>query len=132
MVSISRQQWLDTAAVIAMAALFGVALTSARQAPAAEPRVIDVVAKRFAFEPATIEVTEGERIRLVVLSEDGVHGLQIRKFRVNKLIPRGGQAVTVDFVASEPGTYEIVCSEECGEGHDSMSGRLVVKARPKS
>ena len=70
-------------------------------------------------------------MRLVVTSGDGVHGLQIRKFRVNTLIPRGGKPVTIDFVASAPGTYEIVCSEECGDGHESMTGRLVVTARPK-
>ena len=33
-----------------------------------EPREIPVVAKRFTFEPARIEVQEGERIRLVVSS----------------------------------------------------------------
>jgi cytochrome c oxidase subunit 2 len=117
-----------------MALLFGAALTSARQDPAtvSAPRVVEVVARRFTFDPATIEVIEGERVRLRVRSADGVHGLRIRKFNVNKLVPRGGQEVTIDFVASAPGRYEILCSEECGEGHDAMTGTLMVKARPKS
>ena len=107
-------------------------VSSATQAPAAQdPRVIEVTAKRFTFEPAKIEVTEGERIRLVVKSADGVHGLKIEKFRVNKLIPRGEKPVTIDFVANAPGTYEILCSEECGDGHESMQGTLVVKAKAK-
>ena len=116
-------------------------MVSARQDPAtapqrasqgdAAPRVIEVTAKRFAFEPSTIEVTEGERVRLQVKSADGVHGMQIKKFKVNKLIPRGGEAVTIEFIASAPGTYEILCSEECGDGHDSMQGSLVVKAKAK-
>ena len=59
-----------------------------------------VVAKRFAFEPARIEVTEGERMRLVVTSGDGVHGVEIKKFKVNKKVPRGGEPVTIEFVAS--------------------------------
>ena len=83
---------------------------------------IPVVAKRFSFEPARVEVKEGERIRLVVTSEDGVHGLEIKKFRVNKKIPRGGDKVTIDFVASAPGEYPILCSEYCGEGHEEMKG----------
>jgi cytochrome c oxidase subunit 2 len=121
----------NAVAVVGMALLSGAAMTSARQDPAtaSAPREIEVVAKRFTFEPATIEVTEGERIRLVVKSADGVHGLQIKKFNVNKLVPRGGKPVTIDFVASAPGTYEILCSEECGEGHDAMTGTLVVKAK---
>jgi cytochrome c oxidase subunit 2 len=113
--------------------LFGAAMTSAPQDPAtaSAPRVVEVTAKRFTFEPARIEVTEGERVRLVVKSADGVHGVQIKKFRVNKLVPRGGQTVNIDFVASAPGTFEILCSEECGEGHDAMTGTLVVKAKAK-
>ena len=126
---------LDHAAAVAgMALLLGATWLSARQDPvtATAPREIEVVAKRFTFEPARIEVTEGERVRLVVTSADGVHGLQIKKFRVNASIPRGGEPVHVDFVASEPGTYEIMCSEECGDGHESMTGTLVVVAKPKT
>ena len=128
-----RQRVFHAAAVVGMALLFGAAMTSARQDPAtaSAPRVVEVTAKRFTFEPAKIEVTEGERVRLVVKSADGVHGLQIKKFRVNKMVPRGGQTVNIDFVAAAPGTYEILCSEECGEGHDAMTGTLVVKAKAK-
>ncbi len=118
--------------VIAVAVLFFGATVQAQQpASPAAPRVIEVTAKRFAFDPATIEVTEGERVRLLVKSADGVHGFQIKKFKVNKLIPRGGEPVGIDFIASAPGTYEILCSEECGEGHDAMQGTLVVTAKPK-
>lgn len=110
-------------------------LTAARRqaspAPTPEgPRIIEVVARRFAFEPATIEVVEGERVRLLVRSADGVHGLRIRRTRVNSLIPRGGAPVTIDFVAPAAGKYEVLCSEECGDGHDSMTGTLLVSARP--
>jgi cytochrome c oxidase subunit 2 len=97
--------------------------------PEDEPRVIEVIAKRFTFEPARIEVKEGERIRLVVKSADGVHGLEIKKFKVNKKIPRGGEAVTIEFVANAPGQFPILCSEFCGNDHDDMKGMLVVEAK---
>ena len=51
---------------------------------AQDGRIIEVVATRFAFEPARIEVTEGERVRLVVKSGDGVHGVEIKKFKVTR------------------------------------------------
>jgi cytochrome c oxidase subunit 2 len=86
-----------------------------------------VVAKRFSFEPATIEVTVGDLVRLVVTSADGVHGVGIRKFKVDTFVPRG-KPVTIDFTASEAGTFPIVCSEDCGDGHDDMRGSLVVTA----
>jgi cytochrome c oxidase subunit 2 len=127
------QQVFDAAAVVGMALLLGAAFTAVPQDPttASAPREIAVVAKRFAFEPASIEVIEGERIRLRVSSADGIHGIQVRKLRINKLIPRGGQPITIDFVAPAPGTYEILCSEECGDGHDTMTGTLTIKARSK-
>lgn len=130
----TKRDFSSAAAVAGMALLFGLTFASARQDPATAtaPRVIEVVAKKFAFEPARIEVTDGERVRLQVKSADGVHGLSIKKFRVNKMIPRGGEPVTIDFVASRPGTYEIRCSEECGDGHESMTGSLVVVAKSKT
>jgi cytochrome c oxidase subunit II len=94
-----------------------------------EPREVAVVAKRFAFEPARVEVNEGERIRLVVTSADGVHGVEIKKFKVNKKVPRGGDKVTIDFVAASAGEFPILCSEYCGNGHDAMKGTLVVAAK---
>ena len=121
----------DSVAAAGTALLLGAAAMSHQQDPAAAsaPREIPVVAKRFSFEPARVEAKEGERIRLVVTSEDGVHGLEIKKFKVNKKIPRGGDKVTIDFVASAPGEYPILCSEYCGEGHEEMKGTLVVVAK---
>ena len=94
-----------------------------------EPRTIEVVANRFSFEPARIEVTEGERVRLVVKSADGVHGVEIKKFKVNKKVPRGGDPVTIEFVAAAVGEFPILCSEYCGNGHDDMKGLLIVVAK---
>jgi cytochrome c oxidase subunit II len=94
-----------------------------------EPRTVEVVAKRFGFEPARIEVTQGERIKLVIKSGDGVHGIEIKKFKISKKIPRGGDPVEIEFVASAAGTFPILCSEYCGDGHDEMKGTLVVVAK---
>ena len=93
------------------------------------PRVIEVIAKRFAFEPAEIEVTVGEKVTLAVRSADGVHGVEIKKVKVKKEIPRGAEPVMIAFTATEAGRFPIVCSEYCGDGHDDMKGTLVVKAR---
>ena len=98
-------------------------------APPQEPRVIEVIAKRFAFEPAEIEVLVGEKVTLAVRSADGVHGIEIKKVKVKKEIPRGAAPVTIEFTATEAGRFPIVCSEYCGDGHDDMRGTLVVKAR---
>src|SRR5262245_56064400 len=109
--------------------------SSAQQEPTEpEAKTFEVVARRFAFEPSTIEVTEGDRVRLVVRSADGPHGVEIKEFRVKKAVPRakpGDSPVTIEFVASKPGSFRILCSEYCGNGHDDMTGTLVVQAKPK-
>jgi cytochrome c oxidase subunit 2 len=121
------------AAVAGMARLLEPAIVSAQQAPAtaSAPTIIEVTARRFEFVPSTIEITEGDHVRLVVKSEDGVHGLEIKKFKVKKNVPRGGQTITIDFVADAAGTFPILCSEYCGEGHEDMKGSLVVRAKSK-
>ena len=80
-------------------------------------------------EPRVIEVTVGERVRLSVRTADGVHGIEIKKFKVKKEIPRGTEPVIVDFTATETGRFPILCSEYCGNGHDDMKGTLVVTAQ---
>jgi cytochrome c oxidase subunit II len=123
----------DTVAAAGTALLLGAAAMSHQQDPAAAsaPRTIEVVAKRFSFEPARIEVTEGERVKLVIKSGDGVHGVEIKKFKVSKKIPRGGEPVTIEFVASAAGEFPILCSEYCGNGHEDMKGMLAVVAKSK-
>ena len=76
----------------------------------AEPRTIEVVARRYTFEPAVIEAVEGERLRILVKSGDGLHGFEIKKFKVSKEIPRGGDPVVIEFTASEAGQFPILCS----------------------
>ena len=96
-------------------------------AQADEPRVIEITARRFAFEPAEIDATVGERLQLVVRSADGVHGLEIKKLKIKKEVPRGGEPVTIDFTATSEGTFPILCSEYCGKGHNDMAGMLIVR-----
>jgi cytochrome c oxidase subunit 2 len=96
-----------------------------------EIKTIDVIASQFKFEPATISVVEGDRVRLRLRSADRTHGIGIKAFRVKALIPKVGEVVTVEFVADRPGTFDISCSEYCGTSHAAMKGRLIVLAKEK-
>ena len=93
-----------------------------------EPRIVEITARRFAFEPSEVNATVGERLQLVVRSADGVHGLEIKKLKIKKEVPRGGEPVTIDFTATTEGSFPIICSEYCGNGHDDMSGMLIVRS----
>lgn len=119
-----------------MTGLVSVAGAPRQQPPPADsgPKVFEIIARRFEFEPATIEVTEGDRVRLVVRSADGPHGVEIKAFKVKKAVPRakpGDAPITIEFVATRAGEFPILCSEDCGSGHKDMKGTLVVKAKAK-
>jgi cytochrome c oxidase subunit II len=89
---------------------------------------VQVVARRFTFTPQRIDVVAGEPVRLVIRSEDAVHGFAIRELRIEVEIPRSGEPVTVEFTAPPPGRYDIACSEFCGAGHAQMKAALVSSA----
>jgi len=118
-----RRWW--RAAIVAAAIL-------SPHAAVAEPSVheIQIVATRYAFAPATIRVTAGEPVRLVIRSMDVVHGFSIPDLKVDARIPAGGEPIAVEFVAPAAGQYDIACSEYCGAGHGHMKASLVSVASP--
>ena len=70
-------------------------------------------------------MTTGEPVRLVIRSKDTVHGFSIPKLKIDVRIPKGGDPVTVEFVAPPPGRFEIACNEFCGSGHGQMKAALI-------
>ncbi len=104
------------------------------QAPDPPPRQLvefEVVARQFEFSPSRLEVTQGDRVRILVRSEDKVHGFAIPKLRVERILPSNGKVATIEFDAKNAGTFEILCSESCGRGHKDMKGSLVIASREK-
>lgn len=92
-------------------------------------RTFEITASRYTFEPAQIEVQEGERVIVKLHSTDTDHGFAIKEFKVTVAIPKGGEVVSAEFVASKAGTFRFACSEYCGAGHSRMKGVLVVKPK---
>lgn len=120
---------IRTFSAAALLAVGAAGLGSPGDIPAAPPRSFELVASKFKFEPATLEVAEGDRVRLTLRSTDTEHGLEIKKLKVKVTVPKGGEAVVVEFVADKAGTYEFKCSEYCGSGHGRMKGQLLVVPR---
>jgi cytochrome c oxidase subunit 2 len=104
-------------------ALFAGASPSPADAPV---KTFEVAASRYKFDPESLEVDEGDRVVLKMRSVDVAHGLAVKEFNAKAAIPKGGEVVTLEFVASKAGTYAIECSEYCGRGHKGMKGQIVV------
>ena len=87
---------------------------------------VQVVASKFRFDPAVIEVTAGESVRLVIRSKDIVHGFAVPTLKIDVQVPKSdGEPAIVEFVAPPPGRFEVACSEFCGSGHGQMKAALV-------
>jgi heme/copper-type cytochrome/quinol oxidase subunit 2 len=106
-------------------------------------QVIEVIAKKYEFNPSPIRVKQGTRVQLKITATDHAHGFAIR------LSPDGadakanaglvfsspqecqkiekGQTATVEFVAQTPGTYSFRCCTHCGWNHKAMKGQLIVE-----
>ena len=84
----SQTEWRRSALAMPFVALGLVVTLAAQQAP----RVIEVKAKKYDFEPSTIEVQQGERVVLRVTSTDRLHGIGIKKFGVNREVPEGANS----------------------------------------
>jgi len=64
-------------------------------------------------------------IRLVMTSEDVIHGFYIPAFRLKRdVVP--GRYVKLWFQATKPGEYQIYCTQYCGTGHSDMWAKAVV------
>ncbi|MBR9689406.1 MAG: hypothetical protein GOV01_00715 [Candidatus Altiarchaeota archaeon] len=80
---------------------------------------------QWGFNPDTIEVNKGDRVRIIGTSNDVKHSFDLSEFGVD-LDLEVGKNNTIEFVANKAGTFQFYCDVFCGRGHSSMTGRLVV------
>ena len=95
-------------------------------AQSGEVKEFKMTAKQFVFEPSTIEVNKGDKVRLIVTSVDVPHGIAIPEYGINQRLEPGKPA-TIEFTADKQGTFTAFCSVLCGAGHKDMRGKIIVK-----
>jgi cytochrome c oxidase subunit 2 len=88
-------------------------------------REIHITAKNFAFTPDTITLKKGEPVVLVLSSQDRKHGFSLRGFGIRTDVNPGGSA-RVRFTPNKTGKFTFSCDIFCGEGHEEMTGTVVV------
>lgn len=93
---------------------------------AATVKEFKITANNFAFDPATITVKKGDKVKLIVTSADVDHGMAIKEYNINTKVNKG-KTETIEFTADKAGEFEIYCSVFCGSGHKSMKGKLIVQ-----
>jgi len=88
-------------------------------------RHITVEASSFAYQPARLQVNQGDRVVLEFTSADVMHGLYLDGYGLN-LTAEPGHSARAEFVAAQSGTFRFRCSITCGPLHPFMIGQLSV------
>jgi len=89
--------------------------------------VVTITAHRFAYEPNLITVKKGQPVTIEISSSDRLHGFVLSAFGIRlDASPDGKNRVT--FTPQQTGTFLFHCDVFCGDGHEEMSGTLIVEA----
>jgi cytochrome c oxidase subunit 2 len=83
------------------------------------PRMINIVAKRFTYEPDDITVKKGEPVVLKLTTRDVTHGLKFEDLNLNTKVEKG-KSNELAFTPTKTGDFNGQCSVFCGSGHGSM------------
>jgi len=77
------------------------------------------------WTPNPVHVPAGAQVTFYVTSADVVHGFEVQDTTINlTAIPGVVGKITYHF--EKPGTYNVLCNEYCGLGHQGMVGRIIV------
>ncbi len=75
-------------------------------------------------------VPVGEPVRMIMSSRDVIHSFYIPGFRTKQdVVP--GRYTALWFEATKIGTFQIFCTEYCGDGHSAMLAKLHVLPKDK-
>jgi cytochrome c oxidase subunit 2 len=88
--------------------------------------VVRITAKRFRFDPSDVVVEKGRPVVLEFSSLDFVHGFNVPALKL-RADPPPVQVTRVRFTPERAGEFPFACDNFCGEGHEEMHGRIVVR-----
>ncbi len=112
--------------IVFPASLFGYQMW---RTTAGDARVITLTASAPAaggWQPDTIRVNVGERVRLRIAASDVVHGFEVPALgiQVDEILP--GHVEEVEFAATRTGRYPFACTRWCSVDHWRMRGVIEV------
>ena len=105
-------------------ALIVITQLGSAQEPA--PRVIEITAKRFEFNPKQITLKRGEPVTIRLVSTDRAHGLLVKPLGVD-LDADDGKPAQITITPDAAGTFPAICDHYCGSGHGNMKMTVIVE-----
>jgi cytochrome c oxidase subunit 2 len=90
-------------------------------------QVIKITAKKFEYSPNEIRIKKGVPVILEFTSLDRIHGFTVPDLSGVRATIEPGKVTQVRIVAPKAGTYEFHCDLFCGDGHENMTGKIIVE-----
>ena len=119
-----KKRILLTGVLLASAVVSGLLIYPRANAVPVE-RVIHITARNFQFSPDSITLKKGEPVVFEISSGDRKHGFSLRAFGVRSdVLP--GKVSRIRFTPDKTGKFTFSCDVFCGDGHEEMSGTVVV------
>jgi cytochrome c oxidase subunit 2 len=125
--NIERRRLCFGAIISAGTLVFGGAVAREAAGKQFKERVVRIQAKKFNYTPNEITLKKGEHVILEFTSIDFMHGFSIPDLHIRADLPPG-QVTRVRLVPEKVGTYDFLCDNFCGSGHEQMNGKIIVKA----
>jgi cytochrome c oxidase subunit 2 len=94
-----------------------------------ETAALDVylLAQKWSFEPAVLRLKANQNYRFRMMAVDTAHGASIQLGNAGHImrLPKGA-LVDRQLTFTSPGEFLLYCTMYCGEGHQFMSGKIIV------
>ncbi len=105
-------------------------------------RQVTITARKYAYEPAVLEVNRGDRVHIHLVAQDVTHGFYLEGYDLDaKVRPQDPtfwvrhpsrkddyqQTQEISFVANRAGKFHYRCSITCGYMHPFMQGEFIVR-----
>ncbi len=90
-------------------------------------QTIRITAEKFEFSPSIIRIKKGVPVVLEITSLDRRHGFAVPDLGRIRATIEPGKVTRVRILAPKAGTYQFHCDVFCGEGHEEMTGKIIVE-----
>lgn len=137
MARFSRSKILGAVALLAALGAILVLFVFGDSGSGAAPLKIEVFAKQYswsfgypaqgnAFSKSEVHVPVGEPIEFEMHSRDVIHAFWVPEWKIKVETPPA-QIATAAVTPEKIGTFQVICSEQCGITHYAMRAKLVVE-----
>jgi cytochrome c oxidase subunit 2 len=93
---------------------------------AESPRRIEIIAKRFTYDPDVITLKRGQPVVLVMRSTDVTHGLKVDGLNIMSGDIKKDKETEIQFTPQQTGHFIGQCAHFCGKGHGEMKLQIDV------